>query len=115
MGTHRELVAWQRAHQVTVGVYRYGAAHWQAQYASAIDQVRRASLSVELNIVEGYSIGRSLRCKNHFRIAIGSAAETAAVLELLVELQAPGTDRLLVLAGLARETRALTYRLWQRS
>ena len=115
MRSHREILAWQRAHAVTVGVYRYGAAHWRPSFASAVEQLRRAALSVELNIVEGYAIGRSPRCKNHFRIAFASAAETAALIELLLELDTPAREVLEVLMGLAGETRALTLRLWQRS
>ncbi len=113
--SHREIIAWQRAHSVTVGVHRYGAAHWSPPISAAIEQLRRASLSVELNIVEGYAVGRSPRCKNHFRIAFGPAAESSALLELLHELGAPAEEELDRLRALAGETRALTLRLWQRS
>jgi four helix bundle protein len=115
MRSHREIIAWQRAHAVAIGVHRYGAAHWRLPLATVIDQLRRSSLSAELNIVEGYAIGRSARCRNHFRIAFGSAAETAALLEFLIELGAPALQELNALVGLAGETRALTLRLWQRS
>jgi len=39
------------------------------------DQLKRATLSVEANIVEGYALGTVGLCRRHLRIAFGSAAE----------------------------------------
>ena len=39
------------------------------------DQLKRATLSVEANIVEGYALGTIPLCRRHLRIAFGSAAE----------------------------------------
>jgi len=115
MHTHRELIAWQRAHDLTLAVFRYAGLHWSPSIAAPLEQLRRSSLSVELNIVEGYAFGRSARCRNHFRIAFGSAAESKALIELLSELDCPDAPRLEILDSLASETRALTLRLLQKS
>ena len=45
-------------------------------------QARRAADSICLNIAEGTS-RKNDAAKNHFRIALGSAAETCAVLDLV--------------------------------
>ena len=39
------------------------------------DQLKRAAISVEANIVEGYALGTIPLFRRHIRIAIGSAAE----------------------------------------
>jgi len=47
-----------------------------AKGASALfAQLQRASLSVELNIAEGYSFGPSRTYTRHFGVAYGSAVE----------------------------------------
>src|SRR6476661_7111331 len=44
-------------------------------------QLQRASLSVQLNIAEGYAFGQSPTYLHHLRIAYGSAVETGELLE----------------------------------
>src|SRR6266571_1971234 len=47
-----------------------------AQLSPALfDQLKRAVISVEANIVEGYALGSPALCRRHLRIALGSAAE----------------------------------------
>ncbi len=47
------------------------------------DQLTRAADSAVLNIAEGCGRGPGAACRNHHRIAHGSAAECSAVLDLL--------------------------------
>ena len=49
-----------------------------------LDQLHRASRSVVLNIAEGLGVGRGKRRDQHFRIALGSAREAMAVIDLAV-------------------------------
>jgi four helix bundle protein len=115
MRSHRELLAWQRAHLVAAAVHRYAAGRWRPNLAVILDQLRRSALSVQLNIAEGFAVGRSARCRQHLRIAYGSAVETTELLEFLVELDADDIPTLRSLAQRSREAQALTLRLWQRS
>ena len=98
-----------------MGVHRYAVGHWQPNHAAILDQLRRAALSVQLNIAEGFAIGRSPRCRNHLRIAYGSAVETTDLLDILGELTLDKTGDLNALTSLSHRTQALTLRLWQRS
>jgi four helix bundle protein len=107
MKDHRHLLAWQKARATSLAVFRFGEHHWSPGRASAIEQLRRAALSVQLNIAEGYASGPGARCKSHLRIAYASAVETTDILELLQEL---GADAESVLAP-SRESQALTLRL----
>ena len=114
MRTHRELIAWQVAREVALGVDRFGATRWRPALAVAIDQLRRAALSVQLNIAEGFASGRGPRCRYHFRIAYGSAVETTDLIDFLVELDT-GSPELAELASNSLRTQALTLRHWKKS
>jgi four helix bundle protein len=46
------------------------------------DQLRRAAVSVEANIVEGYALGSTPQFKRHLRIALGSAAEAECLVRI---------------------------------
>ena len=54
------------------------------------DQGQRAADSVVLNIGEGAPNGFAKQGKRHFKIALGSAAEASAVLDLLPGLEGAG-------------------------
>ena len=49
------------------------------------DQLRRAAVSVETNVVEGYALGTTPYFRQHLRIAYGSAAETECLIEVARE------------------------------
>src|SRR2546430_16221632 len=50
------------------------------------DQLKRATLSIEANIVEGYALGTVPLCRRHLRIAFGSAAEAECEARVAREL-----------------------------
>ena len=111
MKSYEDLRAWQHAEAIALEVFRWADGHWSPQRASALEQLRRASLSVALNIAEGFDCGPGPRCRFHLRVAYGSAVETTALLRFLTRLG----DDLGDLAQRSEATRALTYRLWQNS
>ena len=109
--SYRNLRAWQAADELAVAIFVLAGQHWTPPNACVWDQLRRASLSVALNLAEGYAQGPGARCRLHFRIAYGSAIETAALLDFLTRV---GIDTTHLTAG-ADATKAMVYRLWQRS
>ena len=58
---------------------------WKPYAAALFSQLQRASLSVQLNIAEGYAFGESPTYARHLRIAYGSAVETGELLEIALE------------------------------
>lgn len=87
MRDHKTLLAWQEAHAVVLALFP-GIHQVKYAYANPIfGQLQRAALSVQLNIAEGYALGKSKRFRNHLDIAYGSAVETAELLELCRDLQ----------------------------
>lgn len=111
MGTYRELRAWQAANAAALAIHRFADRHWSTPRAAVFDQLRRASLSVPLNIIEGYAHGPCSRCRFHFGIANASAAETLGLLEFMREMGME-TGELIVLAN---HSRGLCFRLWYAS
>jgi len=68
---------------LAVGVARWvQAQHFPPRCADLADQATRAAQSVVLNIAEGAARGGPAG-RNHFRMALGSAAEVSAVLDLV--------------------------------
>ena len=56
---YKDLVAWQRAVELSVAVYQLTTGFPKDERFGLVDQLRRASVSVASNIAEGY--GKSTR------------------------------------------------------
>ena len=61
-------------------------------FESLFEQLRRAAISVEANIVEGYALESTLQFRKHLRIAMGSAAEAECLVRAASELNYLSTD-----------------------
>lgn len=86
MYAYRTLEAWKRAHQVALHVMQATDVPTHPRARSLFEQIRRAVVSVEANIVEGYALGTPALCRRHLRIAMGSAAEAECLTRLAGEL-----------------------------
>ncbi|HKU61169.1 MAG TPA: four helix bundle protein, partial [Gemmatimonadales bacterium] len=79
---HKSMEAWQEANKVVREVLTLSRVHWKPHGGAIINQLQRASLSVQLNIAEGYAYGDSATYTKFLGIAYGSAVETLELLEL---------------------------------
>jgi four helix bundle protein len=82
---HTSLRAWQEAHAISVEVIQLARSSWKPYAAALFSQLQRASLSVQLNIAEGYTFGESPTFTRHLGIAYGSAVETGELLRLALD------------------------------
>src|SRR5262245_16335501 len=89
MRDHTSIIAWQEARAVVRGVFDLSETHWRPALGAAWGQLQRCSLSVHLNIAEGYALGTTASFNKHRRIAYGSAVETGEVLDHLAERLKP--------------------------
>ena len=87
MVSHTSLVAWQEAEAVSLGVLTMGKNHWKPYAQAVFGQLQRASVSVQVNIAEGYAYSNSPTFRNHLRIAYGSAIESGDLLALLAKAE----------------------------
>ena len=114
MKDFRKLKVWEKAHRLTVDVYRASARFPRSELFGLTSQIRRAAASVPSNIAEGCGRRTDAELARLSEIAMGSASELeyqlllAADLEYLNERDSPGlsTDVIEVkrmLGGLIRE------------
>lgn len=92
MDSYRSLVAWQQAHDVVLLVLRGTDTRGQLRTWALFDQLRRAAISIEANIVAGYALRGPMQFRRHLRIALGSAAEAECLLNLAQELEFLSSD-----------------------
>ena len=77
--------AWQEARAVVLGTIDLARTSWKPYASAVFSQLQRASLSVQLNIAEGYAFGESPSFTRHLAIAYGSAVETGELLEIALD------------------------------
>ena len=84
---HEDLIAWQRADDLCVAVYRVtGESFPTTERYGLTSQLRRASYSVAANIVEGYAYEMSPTRLRFLRIAAASLAELGYGMHLATRL-----------------------------
>ena len=85
MYKYQSLEAWKSAHAAALLALEATDAEPNWQRRNLFDQLRRAAVSVEANIVEGFALGTIPLCRRHLRIAFGSAAEAECLARLFRE------------------------------
>ena len=78
---------------MVLGTIELARDSWKPYAAALFSQLQRASLSVQLNIAEGYAFGDSPTYMRHLRIAYGSAVETGELLETALKANVITVDR----------------------
>ena len=79
-----DLIAWQKARQLTAEIYRVSAQDDFAKDFGLKDQIRRAAVSVMSNIAEGFD--RALRSEFHQFLVIAKASCAEVRSQLYVAL-----------------------------
>lgn len=80
MAGFEELVAWQKARELTKHVYRITSGGEFARDFGLRDQIRRAAVSIMSNIAEGYERGGRVEFHQFLVVAKGSCAEVRSQL-----------------------------------
>jgi four helix bundle protein len=71
----RQMKVWERAHLLTVDVYRITETFPRSEQFGMTSQLRRAAVSVPTNIAEGCGRGSTTELARYLQIALGSASE----------------------------------------
>ena len=77
-----EILAWQKAYEVTLRVYKLTASGGFAKDFGLRDQIRRASVSIMANIAEGHGRRSNTEFANFLNPARGSTAEVQSHLHI---------------------------------
>jgi four helix bundle protein len=75
MRDFRALKVWEKAHRLTLAVYKATSTFPQHEMFGLTSQLRRASVSIPANIAEGCGRNGSPELVRLLRIACGSASE----------------------------------------
>jgi four helix bundle protein len=82
----RTIKAWERAHQLTLAVYRATAAFPSDERFGLVSQMRRACSSIPTNIAEGCGRNTETELARFIDMATGSASEVEYQLLLSTDL-----------------------------
>jgi four helix bundle protein len=96
-----DLVAWQKARELTAAVYRAAFGGTFAKDFGLRDQIQRAAVSIMSNIAEGFERGSRSEFHQYLVIAKASAAEVRAQLYVALDaghIDQPKFDTLMSLA-----------------
>lgn len=88
------LIVWQKMHHLVLSIYKVTKSFPNSELFGITNQIRRASVSVAANIVEGYGKKSKADKIRYFNIAQGSLEETKYFLRLSKDLEFYDTDDL---------------------
>ncbi len=92
--TFRDLIVWQRAHQLVLEVYRMTADFPNHELYGLVSQTRRAGVSVAANIAEGFRKRTPADKARFLNIAQGSLEEVRYYLILADDLNYANPEEL---------------------
>ena len=109
--TFKDLLVWQKAHQLTIAVYRLTARFPKQETYGLSCQMQRASVPVVANIAEGLKRRGSADKARLLNIAQGSLEESRYYLILAEDLGYANTkEQMIVLEEVSRFLEAYTHR-----
>lgn len=92
MAKYKNLIVWQKANELALKVYKITEDFPKKETFGIISQLRRAALSVPVNIVEGYGRRTKAELSRFIDMARGSLAETEYLLEFSEQIGYINTD-----------------------
>lgn len=84
--TFSELIVWQKAHQLTLNIYKMTEDFPKKEIYGLTSQMRRSAVSIPANIAEGYRKRGKLDKARFFNISQGSLEELKYYLILAKDL-----------------------------
>lgn len=93
----RDLVAWRKAHQFALAVYRFTAAFPRQETYGLSLQMRRAAVSAAANVAEGFAKRTKPEKARFLNMAEGSLEESRYYLILAKDLGYGQTEELMAL------------------
>lgn len=114
MQNFKELKVWEKAHQLTLSIYKTSAKFPKEEIYSLTNQLRRASASIPANIAEGCGKNSQADLANFLNISLGSANETEYFLILSRDLDYLTEEQFTILSNSINEVKAMLINLISR-
>jgi four helix bundle protein len=86
MKDFRALKVWEKAHALTLVIYKSTEQFPKQELYSLTNQIQRAAVSIPANIAEGCGKDSDAELKRYFSIAMGSSSELEYLLLLAQDL-----------------------------
>ena len=113
--SHRDLIVWQKAMDLSVQIYRLTSCFPSAEIYRLMSQITRSAVSVPANIAEGHARGTAREYAHFLAIAKGSLMETETLLMLAVRLnyasEAEATSTLALIVEISKMLTILRNRV----
>ena len=110
---YKKLFVWQRADELAYQIYSMTSNFPKEELYGITSQLRRASLSVPTNIVEGMGRAGRNETKHFMNIALGSLAEVEYLLEFCLRLRLLAEEQFVTLEELRNQVGALLWRFYK--
>lgn len=91
MRNYKDLLVWEKAHKLTLAIYKETNAFPKEERFGLTSQVRRAAYSIAANLAEGCGRRSDGEMARYVQIAMGSSAELSYHLLLCRDLGILGT------------------------
>ncbi len=111
MKSFRELKVWQKAHRLTLKIYEITRDFPSDERFSLISQIRRSSISIPANIVEGFKRRSNKEYAHFLNVAEASLEETKYFLILAKDLKYMEDNAYVELMNLSEEIGKMLYTL----
>lgn len=85
--SYKQLIVWQKSQQLIKRIYLLANELPADEKYGLVSQMKRASISISANIVEGRFRGTRKEFRHFLIIARGSAAETSVYLDIIKMLE----------------------------
>jgi len=111
MQNFKELKVWEKAHQITLSIYKVSAAFPKEEIYSLTNQLRRAASSIPANIAEGCGKNTQADLANFLNISLGSTNEAEYFLILSRDLDYLTEEQFTILSNSINEVKAMLISL----
>lgn len=111
MQNYKDLKVWEKAHQLTLNVYKESKLFPKDELYSLTNQLRRATSSVPANIAEGCGKNTQADLANFLNIALGSANEAEYFILLSKDLNYMSEEKHKILFDQVNEVKAMLISL----
>lgn len=85
--TYKDLDIFKGSYKLSLYIYKITSKYPKDEIYGITSQLRRAAVSIPLNIAEGYGRKSDLEFKRFLRISLGSSNETMTLIELSKDLK----------------------------
>ena len=107
MQDFRKLKMWEKAHQLTLAVYRVTGKFPKDEVYGLTSQIRRAAASIPTNMAEGCGRDTEPEFNRFMQMAMGSASETEYQLLLAKDLDYLGNEDYIRMNGQINEIKRM--------